>query len=123
MPTNSYVTTISTSLKMIETSLWKIATEVSCSVVKDTLTEGESIVVSGFVKPALSGKTITLAYRRPEGSVLNRTVITGSDGSYSDSYTPDAAGSWSVTASWEGDSTHEGATGPSKSFTVTVKLL
>ncbi|MEM2111912.1 MAG: Ig-like domain-containing protein [Candidatus Bathyarchaeia archaeon] len=121
MPTNGYLTTTSTSLKMIETNLWKVATEISCSVSKDTLTEGESIVVSGSLNATLSGKTIVLAYRRPDGSTLNRTVTTGSDGSYSDSYTPDATGTWSVTALWEGDSTHGGATSSSKSFTVTAK--
>jgi hypothetical protein len=121
MPTGSYVTTTSTSLMMIETNLWKMATEISCSVSKNTITEGDSIVVSGSLSNTLSGKTVTLTYRRPDGSTLNRTVTTGSDGSYSDSYTPDATGSWNVAASWEGDSTHSGATSSLKSFTVTPK--
>ncbi|MEM1582786.1 MAG: hypothetical protein QXK89_09820 [Candidatus Bathyarchaeia archaeon] len=34
MLTDIYITTILTSQKMIETSLWKITTEVSCSVSK-----------------------------------------------------------------------------------------
>jgi len=121
MPTNSYVTTTSTSLVMIETNLWKIATELSCSVSKSAIIEGDSIVVSGSLRATLSGKTVTLTYRRPDGSTLNRAVTTGSDGSYSDSYTPDATGSWSVAASWEGDSTHSGAISLSKSFSVTPK--
>ena len=121
MSTDSYVTTTSILLVMIETNLWKMTTELSCSVSKDTLTEGDSIIVSGSLSPALSGKTVTLTYKRPDGSTLNRTVTTGSDGSYSDSYTPDATGPWSVTASWEGDSMYNGATSSSKSFAVTSK--
>ena len=121
MPTNSFVATTSTSLVMIETNLWKMATDLSCSVSKNTLTEGDSTVVSGSLSATLSGKTVTLTYKRPDGSTLNRTATTGSDGSYSDSYTPAATGMWSVTASWEGDSMHNGATSSSQSFTVTPK--
>jgi len=98
-----------------------MTTELSCSVSKDTLTEGDSIIVSGSLSPALSGKAVTLTYKRPDGSTLNRTVTTGSDGSYSDSYAPDANGPWSVAASWEGDSMYNGATSSSKSFVVTLK--
>jgi len=96
----------------------KTMTELSCFVSKDIITEGNSIVVSGSIKATLTGKTITLTYKKPNGSTLNRTATTGSDGSYSDSYTPDATGSWSVTASWDGDSAHSGTTSSSKSFIV-----
>ena len=109
-------------LNMTETSLWeKIRTALSCSFSKDTITQGGSIAVSGSINATLSGKTITLTYKMPDGSTLTRTVTTGSDGSYSDSYAPYAIGSWSVTASWEGDSTHFGATSSSKSFIVNPK--
>jgi len=121
MSTDSYVTTTSTSLVMIEANLWKMTTELSCSISKSALTEGDSIVVSGSLSAILSGKTVTLTYREPEGSTKNRTVTTGSDGSYTDSYSLDAPGSWSVTAYWEGDSVYDGATSSSQSFTVNSK--
>jgi hypothetical protein len=63
-------------------------------------------------------KTITLIYTKPDNSTVTRTVTTDSDGSYSDSYQPEGKGSWSVTASWDGDSTHEGSSCLSQSFTV-----
>jgi hypothetical protein len=69
----------------------------------------------------LSGKTVTLTYRKPDGSTLNRTVTTGPNGAYSGSYALKATGSWSVSASWEGDLTHAGATSLSRSITVTPK--
>jgi hypothetical protein len=119
--TNNYVTTISTLLEMTETNMWKIPTDLSCSVSKNTIAEGDNIVISGSINVTLSGKTVTLTYMKPDGSTMNRAVTTGSDGSYSDSYTPDATGSWNVAASWEGDSTHSGAASSSKSFAVTPK--
>jgi len=120
--TDSYVTTTSTSIEMIETNVGgKTPSALSCSVSKDTITQGESIVVSGSINATLSGKTVTLIYRKPDGSTMNRTAITGSDGSYSDSYTLDATGSWSVTASWEGDSTYNGAASSSQSIVVSSK--
>jgi hypothetical protein len=97
---------------------WGAPTELFCSVSKNTITQGDGIVVSGSINVSLSGKTVTLTYIKPDESILNRTVTTGSDGSYSDSYNPDAAGTWSVTASWTGDSTHNGATSSTRSLTV-----
>jgi len=119
--TDSYVTTTSMLLKMTETNMWKMMTELSCSVSKGTITEGDSIVVSGSLNVTLSGKTVTLTYKKPDGSTFNRTVTTGSDGRYSDSYALDATGSWSVTASWEGDSKHNGAASALRSFAVNPK--
>jgi len=117
--TEGYVTTTSTSLKMIETNVvGKMPSALSCNVSKDTVTQGESIVVSGSINATLSGKTVTLTYKKPDGSTFNRTVSTGSDGSYSDSYTPDAAGTWSVTASWTGDTSYNGANSSTRSLTV-----
>jgi len=115
---DSYTTTTKESMILQNSNIWNIKTALSCSVSKGTITQGESIVVSGSLNVTLSGKTVTLTYRKPDGSIVNRTVTTGSDGSYSDSYTPDATGSWSVTASWEGDSTYNGATSSSRSFMV-----
>jgi hypothetical protein len=114
-----YVTTTSTFLKIIETNIVaKMPSALSCSISKDTITRGENIVVSGSINVSLSGKTVTLTYKKPDSSTMNRTVATGSDGSYSDSYNPDASGSWSVTASWTGDSAYDGATSSMLSLTV-----
>jgi hypothetical protein len=48
-------------------------------------------------------------------------VVTIFDGFYTDSFTPDATGVWSVSASWEGDSLFDGASSSLKSFTVKKK--
>ncbi len=64
-----------------------------------------------------------MTYKKPDGSTHNRTVTTLSDGNYSDSYKPDSVGPWTVTTSWEGDFTHNGASSSSKSFTVKEKTF
>jgi hypothetical protein len=99
----------------------KISTTLSCTASPSEVAEGNSITVSGAIGPALSGKTVALTYKKADGKTVTRTATTGSDGSYSDSYRPDAIGLWSVTASWNGDSTYEAASSPSKSFTVKEK--
>jgi hypothetical protein len=99
----------------------KILTTLSCTASPSEVAEGDSITVSGAISPALTGKTVTVTYKKADGKTVTRTATTGSDGSYSDSYGPDAIGLWSVTASWNGDSTYEGASSSSKSFTVKKK--
>ncbi|MBA7493014.1 hypothetical protein ES702_03569 [subsurface metagenome] len=96
----------------------KLVSSITCSASKLEITEGESITVSGVLSPPLSDKSVTLTYKKPDGSTLNRIVTTSSDGSFSDSYKTDATGSWSVTASWEGDFIYEGAFSSSISFSV-----
>jgi len=115
---DSYTTTTKESMILQNSNIWNIKTALSCSVSVDTIMQGQSIVVSGTLNVTLSGKTVTLTYRKPDSSTMNRTVTTDSDGSYSDSYAPDVTGSWSVTASWTGDTTHIGATSSSQSFMV-----
>jgi len=115
------LTTSSTSTKIAETNLWKRSTQLSCSVAEDIVKEGGSVLVSGSIDADLPGRTVTLTYRKPDGSTLNRMVTTGPNGAYSDSYALEATGSWSVSASWEGDLTHVGATSLSMPITVTPK--
>ncbi|MCW4021006.1 MAG: metallophosphoesterase, partial [Candidatus Bathyarchaeota archaeon] len=71
------------------------------------ISEGGSITVSGSISPALSDETVALTYTRPDDTTFVRTVTTGSNGLYSDSYQPDVTGSWEVTASWVVDGEHE----------------
>jgi hypothetical protein len=99
----------------------KISTSVSCSISSSEITEGSSVTASGSISPVVPGVTVTLTYKKPDSTKITRTVTTGSDGSYSSSYSPDAVGSWSVTASWNGDSLHEGASSLSKTFIVKEK--
>ncbi len=99
-------------------SVSKILTSVTCSTSSSEINLEDSITVSGAIDLALSDKTVTFTYTKPDDSTVTRTVTTGSDGSYSDTYTPDADGSWSVTATWAGDSMHDGSSSSLMSFIV-----
>lgn len=103
---------------VVPVTVTKISTTISCSVSPSEVTEGGSVTVSGSISPAVSGATVTLTYKKPDATTFTRTATTGSGVSYSDTYKPDATGSWSVSASWAGDSTHEGASSLSIPFTV-----
>jgi hypothetical protein len=50
---------------------------------------------------------------------MTHTVTCSHDGSFTDTLTPDTAGRWSVTASWQGHNEHSGATSTAQAFTVT----
>jgi hypothetical protein len=92
---------------------------ISCSVSPTSVTLGNSTTVSGSISPAVSGAPITLTYAKPDGTTLTRTATSGTDGSFTDIYNPDAVGSWSVTTSWPGNDAYFGATSFAAAFTVT----
>jgi cobalamin biosynthesis Mg chelatase CobN len=94
-------------------------TSISCSVLPASLMLGNSTTVSGSITPAVSNATVTLTYTKPDSNTLTRSATSATDGSYSDTYTPDVAGTWSVTASWAGNDNFFGSTSSAESFTVT----
>jgi peptide/nickel transport system substrate-binding protein len=90
----------------------------SCTLLSTQITEGDSVTTTGSISPQLSGRNVTLTYQPPSGSASSRMVTTGSDGKYSDTYTPSTLGSWMVTASWNGDATYVEASSATRVFTV-----
>jgi len=91
---------------------------ISCNVSSPNLVLGDSVAISGSISPAVSGTNVTLSYTMPNGSILIRTVTSTSNGSYSDTYTPSVAGSWSVSSSWQGNSAYAGASSTPTAFLV-----
>ena len=91
---------------------------ISCSVSPNSIAIGSSVNVSESISPFLSGVAVNLSYTLPNSSVLIRIVTSAADGSYADRYAPTMLGSWRVKASWNGDTTYDGATSPTLSFTV-----
>jgi len=95
---------------------------ITCFVSPSTITVGESITVAGTViSSGIGAVAISLTFTRPDSTTVIRTVETTPTGYYEDTYTPDVVGSWSVIASWGGDSEHEGAESWEVSFTVGKK--
>ena len=95
----------------------KQASTITCSTTTASVKLGESVAVSGAVTPAVSGATVTLLYKLGSTEVT-RQATTGADGKYSDSYSPSATGSWTVTASWAGNTQYSGAASQAATFTV-----
>ncbi|MEM2885373.1 MAG: trypsin-like peptidase domain-containing protein [Thermoproteota archaeon] len=80
----------------------------------------EAVTVSGYVRHASEmpvalnfswpAAQITVQYTRPDGSTVTRAVLNSPEGTFADTFTPDVAGRWSITAFWQGDEDHAGAT-------------
>ncbi|MCW3991025.1 MAG: Ig-like domain-containing protein [Candidatus Bathyarchaeota archaeon] len=102
----------------VPVTVTKISTTIACSVSPSEVNEGDYVTVSGSISPAVSGATVTYTYKKPDATTFTKTSTTGSGGSFSDNYKPDTTGSWSVSASWDGDAAHEGTSSSSTSFTV-----
>jgi len=96
----------------------KTSSSITCSVSPDSIYLNDNVTVSGDIDPDLEGVTVTLEFTKPDGSSELITTTSNSTGGYSVEYTPDMAGNWTVTASWQGDENHEGATSDPAAFTV-----
>ena len=95
---------------------------ITCSRSQAQLLLGEPVTISGSIDPPHEGVEVTLNYTKPDKSVMTRNAISSVDGSFSDTFTPEAAGMWSVTAWWSGNLEYMGAKSSSKKFLVsTVK--
>ena len=95
----------------------KQASSITCGVASTSVKVGESVSVSGTVTPAVGGTSVNLLYKTGLTEVT-RQVTTGTDGKYSDSYSPSTTGSWAVTASWLGNIQYSGSQSQAVSFTV-----
>jgi len=86
---------------------------------------GNELTVSGTILPSVAGlnpvenASISLTYTSPGGTNSVKTATSGADGSFSDVFSPNVAGSWTVVASFAGDPTYLGSTSFPVTFTVT----
>jgi len=87
----------------------RIPTSISCIVSPSDVKIGDSISVSGSTNPPIPNIIVNIIYTKPDNSTFTRTCLTNLNGDFGDTYTPQFLGSWSVTASCEGDVNYEGA--------------
>jgi len=85
----------------------KMESTITVSVSPQVIEEGEAVRVSGAIDPAPENATVTLTYIGPERR-FNSKVEVNVDGSFAESFKPDARGTWSVNASWSGDIKYKG---------------
>ena len=103
------------------------------SVSPSKATSGQAVQVKGSVQHAgelllpvefdWSGASVTLTYAGPDGASSTKTVSASKDGNFTDAFTSDKAGAWTVTASWDGNKDHSGSKSEPASFTVEGGLL
>ena len=95
----------------------KSASSITVSVNPTTINVNETITVTGIVTPG-SQATVDLIYRNPEGFEMTRYISSSPTGAFSDSFTPDVAGAWSVVARWTGNEDLEPSESTPVSFSV-----
>ncbi|WP_455276331.1 hypothetical protein [[Eubacterium] cellulosolvens] len=79
--------------------------------------QGGRIRVTGSVTPALDGE-VSILYQGPDGRSVTHKATIDSDGGFSDTYTPDTYGDWSVSAGWPGNERYEESTSQKANITV-----
>jgi hypothetical protein len=95
----------------------KSASSITVSVNPTTINVNETITVTGIVTPGTQA-TVDLIYRNPEGFEMTRYISSSPTGTFSDSFTPDKAGAWSVVARWTGNEDLEPSESTPASFSV-----
>jgi outer membrane protein assembly factor BamB len=82
-----------------------ISTEVLASLSKSQVDKdlSESVTVSGNLSPIYAPVPVKVTFTKPDGTTIDVSATTTSEGDFGVSYTPDAIGDWTVTAWWEGD--------------------
>lgn len=96
--------------KIIEFVVQKALTDLSLQASAPSVTEGQTLTISGSLEPVVQSVDISIVYTKPDGTMLRRTAVTNSEGEFSDSTTPTETGSWTARVTWEGDLTHLEAT-------------
>jgi hypothetical protein len=103
-------------IQLIKTTLSLMISRTNVYI--DALTGSSGPVeISGILSPAEAGGLITLTYSTPEGTTYT-TVIAGPGGIFADSFTPNSAGNYQITANYQGDQTHEASMSQTVSLTV-----
>ncbi|MBN2334394.1 right-handed parallel beta-helix repeat-containing protein [Candidatus Bathyarchaeota archaeon] len=93
-------------------------TSITCNVAPSTVTEGETVTVSGTLSVDLGEEgLVELSVEKPSGAETQTDVILSPSGAYSYTFEPDAVGLYHVAVHWGGDILYKGSNAAS-SFTV-----
>ena len=103
---------------IVSFNVTKLPSSIVCSVSSKDIEMGEKVTVSGHLYPPMVGVSVTLTYEKPDGSNIQRSVITTSDGFFSDTFTPDLNDEWRVIGRWSGDDDYQNTISTQVSFTV-----
>ena len=115
---NSIELAVNLGMTTSYTIILKKQSTITCIASKSNLIQGETVSISGSIRPSVSSQNVILTYTGPDNSINERTVQTNINGDYIDNYTPQKAGLWFVQTSWIGNENYQGATSQSTSFTI-----
>lgn len=96
----------------------KQKTGLTCTPSPGKVTMGEPVSLTGSLTPSLAGAKIVITLVDPDGDTSQRISSTASDGTYTDTITPNDLGKWKVSSTWMGDDTHMGSSSTEVTFTV-----
>jgi hypothetical protein len=96
----------------------KDRTMITCTT-SEEITIDKAIVASGSISPSIANLSIILTFTTPNGTIIERSVRSESDGTYSVSLRPELMGDWHVEARVVGDGLHY----PSESQTVAFRVV
>jgi hypothetical protein len=96
----------------------KQITQLTCTLAPSTITIGAPISITGTLTPTLASTKIHITVVNPDGESSQRTVTTASDGTYTDTITPDSTGTWVVNSTWVGDDIHMGSASTEQTLNV-----
>jgi len=99
----------------------KFPSIITVSISATVVARGEELTVRGSISPP-HASTVTITYRKPDGSQATVQVLSDQDGNFYDTTAPNAVGTWSVRASWNGDESHFGSSTAQISFQVDPAL-
>jgi len=86
----------------------KLPSTITIATSLSAVARGEKLAVNGSINPP-HASVVTLTYRKPDGSQIIVQVKSDQNGNYNDVIAPNAVGTWSVQASWNGDDNHFGS--------------
>ena len=80
------------------------ASEVTIEVSPLEIVSEDQVTVRGRIVPDPGGAKISLVYKKPDGSQIERIVDVAGGGSFQDSVSVKETGDWTIKARWDGDS-------------------
>ncbi len=87
-----------------ELAVSKIVASLTCSVTEEIVIIGKNVTITGSINPSLNHARIGLVFTRHNGSTIETSVYTETNGTFTADFTPDSTGAWEVTAKFDGDS-------------------
>ncbi|MFB0543762.1 MAG: hypothetical protein ACETVR_03175 [Candidatus Bathyarchaeia archaeon] len=89
----------------------------SFSLSPESVPLNKNVTASGVLNPSLANRQVTVSFLGPENSFEKLSTVTGGDGSFTASFKPTKPGSWTVLATFPGDSQYQSCASAPLEFT------